>query len=109
MQSNFWADSKNLDRHKTFCDKALGYSNFQMYFIKSKPALAFKIKNSNNKGRSSRDQLLQMCKRMCLYLSQQCTDVRFASLLSGGFTTMAVINPSEKNWQIAPLCIVSEE
>ena len=25
-----------------------------------------------------------------------CTDVRFASLLSGGFTTMAVINPPEK-------------
>ena len=20
MQSNFWAGSKNLDRHKTFCD-----------------------------------------------------------------------------------------
>ena len=27
----------------------------------------------------------------------QCTEVRFASLLSGGFTTMAVINPPEKN------------
>jgi hypothetical protein len=26
----------------------------------------------------------------------QCTEVRFASLLSGGFTTMAVINPPEK-------------
>ena len=26
----------------------------------------------------------------------QCTDVRFASLLSGGFTTMAVIDPPEK-------------
>jgi hypothetical protein len=26
----------------------------------------------------------------------QCTEVRFASLLSGGFTTMAVINPPER-------------
>ena len=26
----------------------------------------------------------------------QCTEVRFASLLSGGFTTVAVINPLEK-------------
>ena len=25
-----------------------------------------------------------------------CTEVRFASFLSGGFTTMAVINPSER-------------
>ena len=29
-------------------------------------------------------------------LVHHCTDVRFASLLSGGFTTMAVINPPEK-------------
>jgi hypothetical protein len=27
---------------------------------------------------------------------QQCTEVRFAHFLSGGFTTMAVINPHEK-------------
>ena len=26
----------------------------------------------------------------------QCTEVRFASLLSGGFTSMAIINPPEK-------------
>ena len=26
----------------------------------------------------------------------QCTEVRFASFLSGGFTTMAVINPLER-------------
>ena len=26
----------------------------------------------------------------------QCTQVRFASFLSGGFTTMAVINPPER-------------
>ena len=26
----------------------------------------------------------------------QCTEVRFASFLSGGFTTMAVMNPPEK-------------
>ena len=31
-----------------------------------------------------------------------CTEVRFASFLSGGFTTMAVINPTER--QNAPLC-----
>ena len=29
-------------------------------------------------------------------IRQQCTEVRFASLLSGGNTTMAVINPPEK-------------
>ena len=28
--------------------------------------------------------------------SSHCTEVRFASLLSGGFTTMAVIKPPEK-------------
>ena len=27
----------------------------------------------------------------------QCTEVRFASFISGGFTTMAVMNPPEKN------------
>ena len=31
-----------------------------------------------------------------LLRTEQCTEVRFASLLSGGFTTMAVINPPEK-------------
>ena len=29
-------------------------------------------------------------------LLTQCTEVRFASFLSGGFTTMAVINPPER-------------
>ena len=78
-----------------------------MYFIKSKLALAFKIKKSNNKGRSSRDQLLVQ-KNVFVHISavHRCA---FASLLSGGFTTMAVINPPEKNWQIAPLRSVSEE
>jgi hypothetical protein len=34
---------------------------------------------------------------MGLHLSTyQCTEVRFASLLSSGFTAMAVINPLEK-------------
>ena len=32
-------------------------------------------------------------------------EVRFASFLSGGFTTMAVINPPEKKLQNPPLCI----
>ena len=31
-----------------------------------------------------------------IIVSGQCTEVHFASLLSGGFTTMAVINPPEK-------------
>ena len=37
--------------------------------------------------------------RNCLhwpYVTVQCTEVRYASLLSGGFTTVAVINPLEK-------------
>ena len=38
----------------------------------------------------------------------QCTDVRFASFLSGGFTTMAVIDPPEKKWKNAPLCSVAK-
>ena len=33
-------------------------------------------------------------------------EVRFASFLSGGFTTMAVINPPEKKLANAPLCSV---
>jgi len=34
----------------------------------------------------------------CPVDSLQCTEVRFASFLSGGFTTMAVINPQTENW-----------
>ena len=30
--------------------------------------------------------------------------MRFASFFSGGFITVIVINPPEKNWQNAPLC-----
>ena len=41
-----------------------------------------------------------------VHLNTQCTKVRFASWRSGGFTTMAVINPLEGNWQNAPLCTV---
>ena len=37
-------------------------------------------------------------------LSSQYTEVRFASFLSGGFNTMAVINPPEKKLANAPLC-----
>ena len=36
----------------------------------------------------------------------QCTMVRFAKFFSGGFITMAVINPLEGNWQNVPLCSV---
>ena len=31
-----------------------------------------------------------------VHLNTQCTEVSFASFLSGGFTTMTVINPLEK-------------
>ena len=31
-----------------------------------------------------------------IFLSEECTEVRFASFLSGGFTTVAVINPQEE-------------
>jgi len=31
-------------------------------------------------------------------------EVRFASFLSGGFITMAVMNPPEKNWKNEHLC-----
>ena len=34
----------------------------------------------------------------------QCTEVLFDSFLSGGFTTMAVLNPPEKKLANAPLC-----
>ena len=42
------------------------------------------------------------CENVHIYvpiLSVQCTEVRFASFLSGGFTTMAVINPPD--WKVA--------
>ena len=35
-------------------------------------------------------------------VSLNCTEVRFASFFSGGFTTLAVL----ENWKNAPLCIV---
>ena len=35
---------------------------------------------------------------------KQCTEVRFARLLSGGFTTMAVINPPERKLAKRHLC-----
>ena len=31
-----------------------------------------------------------------LFIPKHCTEVRFASFLSGGFTTMAVKNPPER-------------
>ena len=34
----------------------------------------------------------------------QCTEVRFASFISGGFTTMAVINPPESKLDKTHLC-----
>ena len=37
--------------------------------------------------------------------TEHSTEVRFASFISGGFSTMAVINPLRKgNWQNAPKC-----
>ena len=39
-----------------------------------------------------------------VHLNTQCTEVRFDSFLSGGFTTMAVINPPERKLANAPLC-----
>ena len=37
-------------------------------------------------------------------LLDQCTEVRFASFLSGGFTTIAVINPPERKLAKTHLC-----
>ena len=34
--------------------------------------------------------------RIVSIFALQCTEVRFASFLSGGFTTMAVMNPTER-------------
>ena len=34
-----------------------------------------------------------------IHLNTQCTEMRFACFLSGGFTTMAVINPQD--WKLA--------
>ena len=39
-------------------------------------------------------------------ISYQCTEVRFASFLSGGFTTMVVINPPERKLAKRTLCSV---
>ena len=39
------------------------------------------------------------------YTAQHCTEVHFANFLSGGFTTMAEINPPERKRANAPLCI----
>ena len=41
-----------------------------------------------------------------LLYAAHCTEVRFANLLSGGFTTMAVINPPERKLESAHLCSV---
>ena len=42
-----------------------------------------------------------------MHFTQQCIEVHFATLLSGVFTTMAVINQLEKNWQNTPqLCVL---
>ena len=40
--------------------------------------------------------------RKIFQFSDRSTEVRFASLLSGGFTTMAVIHPPEKKLANAP-------
>ena len=44
------------------------------------------------------------CGKLFFFFSKESTEVRFASLLSGGFTTMAVMNPPEKKLKNAPLC-----
>ena len=38
---------------------------------------------------------------------KQCTEVRFASLLSGGFTTMTVINPLDRKLANPTSCVQS--
>ena len=45
-----------------------------------------------------------------IFWTIDCTEVRFASFLSGGFTTMAVINPLERKLvkRISVYCIASD-
>ena len=57
------------------------FSQFQFFLLKQDRILRLRLFLEEN---------------LLLHLTKQCTEVRFASLLSGGFTTMAVINPPEK-------------
>jgi hypothetical protein len=50
-------------------------------------------------------QQFQKCAQIQMFLIH-CTEVRFASFLSGGFITAIVVNPPKGNWQNAPICIV---
>ena len=49
------------------------------------------LKEKNEKERQEEEE---KAKKVRFFF--QCTEVRFASLLSGGFTTLSVINPPEK-------------
>ena len=50
--------------------------------------------------RPGRSRLLQFEKKIALH----CTEVRFARFLSGGFTTMALMNPPENKLEKTHLC-----
>ena len=47
-------------------------------------------------GRNHRENLVATSAMVVGRICSHCTEVRFASFLSGGFTTMAVMNPPEK-------------
>ena len=49
-------------------------------------------KKSSTKWNEKKVSAIQVLFDLC----PQCTEVRFASFLSGGFTTMAVMNPPKK-------------
>ena len=56
--------------------------------------------------------LRRYARKICLIsgrIQSIATEVRFANFLSGGFTTMAVMNPPEKKLENAPLCIATLE
>ena len=56
--------------------------------------------------RQRRIWFLSAFERMYATALLDCTEVHFASFLSGGFITAIVVNPPKGNWQNAPMCIV---
>ena len=93
--------------HTTIQDQEKGFKMSNFYFDISimifklsyvdTSAISCEIKVVQKLKYDSINKLTSLCRVDKFQIHfRQCTEVRFASFLSGGFTTMAVINPLER-------------
>ena len=78
------------------CAQATNHKTWQLGWVACPVIQANGRLTSEDEWKVRRSAILHFNKRQHPHWACQCTEVRFASLLSGGFTTMAVINPPER-------------